>query len=93
MQRIYLLNYERIMTEVFEMDLAAFNNNKIDLGIRNADVEIAESEDGGAFAFVSANRLFCYNSNNNRFSQLFAFYTKDHEDARTFYNQNDIIHL
>ena len=40
-QRIYLLNYERIMTEVFEMDLAAFNNNKIDLGIRNADVEIA----------------------------------------------------
>lgn len=89
-QRIYLLNYERIMTEVFEMDLAAFNNNKIDLGIRNADVEIAESEDGGAFAFVSANRLFCYNSNNNRFSQLFAFYTKDHEDARTFYNQNDI---
>ena len=87
-QRIYLLNYERIMTEVFEMDLAAFNNNKIDLGIRNADVEIAESEDGGAF--VSANRLFCYNSNNNRFSQLFAFYTKDHEDARTFYNQNDI---
>ena len=89
-QRIYLLNYERIMTEVFEMDLAAFNNNKIDLGIRNADVEIAESEDGGAFAFVSANRLFCYNSNNNRFSQLFAFYTKDHEDERTFYNQNDI---
>ena len=89
-QRIYLLNYERIMTEVFEMDLAAFNNNKIDLGIRNANVEIAESEDGGAFAFVSANRLFCYNSNNNRFSQLFAFYTKDHEDERTFYNQNDI---
>lgn len=89
-QRIYLLNYERTMTEVFEMDLEAFNNNKIDLGIRNADVEIAESEDGGAFAFVSANRLFCYNSNNNRFSQLFAFYTKDHEDARTFYNQNDI---
>ena len=83
-QRIYLLNYERIMTEVFEMDLAAFNNNKIDLGIRNANVEIAESEDGGAFAFVSANRLFCYNSNNNRFSQLFAFYTKDHEDERTF---------
>lgn len=89
-QRIYLLNYERTMTEVFEMDLEAFNNNKIDLGIRNADVEIAESEDGGAFAFVSANRLFCYNSNNNRFSQLFAFYTKDHEDERTFYNQNDI---
>lgn len=89
-QRIYLLDYERIMTEVFEMDRSAFNNNKLDLGIRDANVEIAESEDGGAFAFVSANRLFSYNSNSNRFSQLFGFYAKDHEDERTYYDQNGI---
>ena len=89
-QRIYLLNYERTMTEVFEMERTAFNNDKIDLGIRDADVEIAESEDGGVLAFVSANRLFCFNSNNNRLSQLFAFYSKNNEDERTYYNQNDI---
>lgn len=89
-QRIYLLNYERTMSEIFEMDHAAFLNNKLYLGIRNTDVEMEESSDGGVFAFVSANRLFCYNSNNNRFSQLFAFYTKDQEDERTYYNQNNI---
>lgn len=89
-QRIYLLNYERTMNEVFQMDMGAFTNNKLDLGIRNKDVEIMESEDGGTFAFISENRLFCYNSTSNRFSQLFGFYGEDHGDERTFYNQNMI---
>ncbi|MGN0133051.1 MAG: hypothetical protein ACI4AA_11470 [Lachnospiraceae bacterium] len=89
-QRIYLLDFERTMNEVFEMDIEAFNKNKLDLGIRDADVEIMESEDGGIFAFISENRLFCYNSTNNRFALLFGFYGKDNEDERTYYDQNDI---
>ena len=89
-QRIYLLDYERTMNEVFEMDIDAFTNNKLDMGIRNEDVEIMESEDGGIFAFVSENRLFCYNSASNRFSQIYGFYGKGHEDERAVYNQNAI---
>ncbi|MCH5281081.1 MAG: hypothetical protein J1E61_06385 [Lachnospiraceae bacterium] len=89
-QRIYLLDFDRTMNEVFEMELDAFNNNKLDLGIRNADVEIMESEDGGIFAFVSEGRLFCYNSSSNRFSQLFGFYGEGNEDERTYYDQNEI---
>ena len=57
---------------------------------RDADFPIVESEDGGVFAFVSEDRLFCYNSNNNRFSLLFGFYAAEHEDERTFYDQVDI---
>lgn len=89
-ERIYLLDFERTMTEVFEMEIENFNNNKIDLGIRNGDVNFMESEDGGVFAFVSENRLFCYNSSNNRFAMLFGFYDKDNADERTYYDQNDI---
>lgn len=89
-QRIYLLDYERTMNEVFEINIQAFNKNKLDLGIRNADVEMMESEDGGIFAFVSENRLFCYNSSSNRFSQLFGFYGEGNEDERTYYDQNNI---
>ncbi len=89
-QRIYLLDYERTMNEIFEMDIEAFNKNKLDMGIRDADVEIMESEDGGIFAFVSENRLFCYNSSSNRFARLFGFYEEDHEDERTYYDQNSI---
>ena len=89
-QRIYLLDFDRTMNEVFEMELNAFSNNKLDLGIRNANVEIMESEDGGIFAFVSEGRLFCYNSSSNRFSQLFGFYGEGNEDERTYYDQNGI---
>ena len=89
-ERIYLLDFERTMTEVFEMNIENFNNNKIDLGIRNENVNFMESEDGGVFAFVSEHRLFCYNSSNNRFAMLFGFYDKDNADERTYYDQNDI---
>ncbi len=89
-QRIYLLDYERNMDQIFEMELGAFANNKLSLGIRNANVEMKESEDGGIFAFVSEDRLFCYNSSSNRFSMLFGFYGKDNEDERTYYDQSDI---
>lgn len=89
-QRIYLLDFDRTMNEVFEMELDVFSNNKLDLGIRNANVEIMESEDGGIFAFVSEGRLFCYNSSSNRFSQLFGFYGERNEDERTYYDQNEI---
>lgn len=89
-QRMYLLNYERMTEEVFDMDQSKFANNKIDLGIRDSAVQMMESEDGGAFAFVSANRLYCYNSGTNKFAQLFAFYTKDQMDQRTVYDDNHI---
>lgn len=89
-QRIYLLDFERTMDEVFEMDPDAFDGNILELGICSADVEMMESEDGGIFAFVSANRLFCYNSTDNRFAQLFGFYAEDQEDERTYYDQNAI---
>jgi len=89
-ERIYLLYYERTMNQVFELEQRAFNNNKIDLGIRSEEVEMKESDDGGVFAFVSENRLFCYNSSNNRFSQLFGFYAKGEEDERTYYDNNNI---
>jgi hypothetical protein len=87
-ERIYLLDYERTMNEVFEMNISKFDNNTLDLGIRNSDVEIMESEDGGVFAFLSENRLFCYNSTSNRFAQLFGFYGKDNSDERTYYDQH-----
>lgn len=89
-ERIYLLDYERVMNEVFDMNIDKFNNNKIDLGINDSDVNIMESEDGGVFAFVSEQRLFCNNSNNNRFAMLFGFYDQDNADERTYYDQNDI---
>lgn len=88
--RIYLLDYERTMDQVFQEDGNAYANNKIMLGITEDDVQMEESDDGNILAFVSGNRLFSYNTVDNKMAYLFGFYDKDNRDARTFYNMHRI---
>ena len=88
--RIYLLDYERTMDQVFQEDGNAYANNKIMLGITEDDVQMEESDDGNILAFVSGNRLFSYNTVDNKMAYLFGFYDKDNRDTRTFYNMHRI---
>ena len=88
--RIYLLNYERTMGQVFREDGNVYANNKIMLGITADEIQMEESDDGNILAFVSGNRLFSYNTVDNKMAYLFGFYDKDNRDARTFYNMHRI---
>lgn len=88
--RIYLLDYERTMDQVFQEDGNAYANNKIMLGITAEDIQMEESDDGNILAFVSGNRLFSYNTVDNKMAYLFGFYDQDNRDARTFYNMHRI---
>ena len=89
-ERIYLLDYERTMDQVFQEDGNVYANNKIMLGITADDIQMEESDDGNILAFVSGNRLFSYNTVDNKLAYLFGFYDKDNRDARTFYNMHRI---
>lgn len=85
-ERIYLLNYERDMHQIFDRKSEnPFANNKIMLGINSAEVEMAESDGGNVLAFVNENRLYCYNTTDNKFACLFGFYDEDNADRRTLY--------
>ena len=88
--RIYLLDYERTMDQVFQEDGNVYANNKIMLGITADDIKMEESDDGNILAFVSGNRLFSYNTVDNKMAYLFGFYDKDNRDARTLYNMHRI---
>ena len=88
--RIYLLDYERTMDQVFQEDGDVYANNKIMLGITADDIQMEESDDGNILAFVSGNRLFSYNTVDNKMAYLFGFYDKDNRDARTLYNMHRI---
>ena len=88
--RIYLLNYERTMDQVFREDGNVYANNKIMLGITADEIQMEESDDGNILAFVSGNRLFSYNTVDNKMAYLFGFYDKDNRDTRTFYNMHRI---
>lgn len=88
--RIYLLDYERTMEQLFQEDGDVYANNKIMLGITAEDVQMEESDDGNILAFVSGNRLFSYNTVDHKMAYLFGFYDRGNTDARTLYNMHRI---
>lgn len=81
--RMYLLDYERTMDEIFDADKDSFSNDKIYLGITDENVSMVESEGGKNLAFINADRLFVYSNVDNKLSEVFSFYNKSNFDMRT----------
>lgn len=89
--RIYLLDFERNMDQIFNWDADAFANNKVDLGIvKEESISLMESDGGNVFAFTDGSRLYCYNATDNRLSRLFGFDDGNYEDERTAWNKHEI---
>ena len=81
--RMYLLDYERTMDEYFAGDSSSFAEDRIQLGITSWDFPLRETEGGKILSFVKNNRLFLYNTVENKLSQIFSFYDKGNFDIRT----------
>ena len=88
-ERIYLLDYQRDMTQIPETDKMCAND-KILLGITGTDIPLMESEDGNIVVFEVANRLFSYDAATNKLTLLFSFYDGENADARTIYNRHTV---
>lgn len=88
--RVYLLDFDRTMTQIPDLKGDIYNNNKIYLGIVPENVPLMESEDGNIVVFEVANRLCSYNITTNKLALIFSFYDEDHGDARSVYNQHGI---
>ncbi len=86
--RIYLLDYERSMNQLFDPEADIYASNKIMLGIRNSDVTMLESDGGSNLAFINENQLFCYHSADKKMAYLFSFY--DGDDPRSSYDSHGI---
>lgn len=89
--RMYLLDYEREMDQIFDEEADICINDKIILGIAGDDVKLVESDGGNVFAFSVADKLYSYNVMDNKLVRLFSFYgnTEGMRDARNAYNQYD----
>lgn len=90
--RIYLLDYERTMDQIFDEEANVCINDKIVLGIAGDEVQLMESDGGNVFAFTVADKLYSYNVTDNKLIRLFSFYgnTGGLLDARNAYNKHDI---
>lgn len=88
--RVYLLDFDRTMTQIPDVKGDIYGNNKIYLGIVAENVPLMESEDGNIVVFEVANRLCSYNITTNKLAILFGFYDGQHTDARNTYRQHAI---
>lgn len=90
--RMYLLDYEREMHQIFDEEADVYVNDKIVLGITGDEVSLQESDGGNIFTFVVADKLYSYNVTDNKLARLFSFYenTEQLQDARSAYNKHDI---
>ena len=89
-ERIYLLDFERTMNQIFNEKGNAYANNKIMLGITGEDTPLKESEGGNVVSFVTGNRLYSYNLADNKLALLFGFYDEENLDSRTLYDGHKI---
>lgn len=87
--QMYLLDFQRNMTQFFKEKENVYAHDKIILGIAGEDIPFMESEDGNNFAFEIQNKLCSYNVTNNKLAVLFCFYDEYNKDIRTIYNNHD----
>lgn len=87
--RMYLLEYERDMNQIFDPNQDVFANHKIMLGITTEDkIDMLESAGGSVIAFVNEDRLYCYNAIDNKVSYLFGF--AQNFDLRSINDQHEL---
>lgn len=90
--RMYLLDFERTMGQIFDEESDVYINDKIVLGITGEEVSLKESDGGNVFAFTVADKLYSYNVTDNKLARLFSFYgnTEELTDSRSAYDKHDI---
>ncbi len=89
-ERMYLLNFERIMNQIFNGENDFLYENFLQLGIRSREVEYMQNETGSVTCFVQEGDLWSYNQNTNRLAEVFSFRGHEGIDARENYMQHDI---
>ncbi len=89
-KRMYLMEYERIMDQVFDEEKNVVVNGKILHGMIHQKPVRIENDTATIYAFVQQNALYSYNISSQTMAKLFAFADKNNDDARTRYNAHSI---
>lgn len=89
--RMYVLNFERTLNQIFRGENRFISdNNQIQLGIRDKNIEYAVSETGDVIAFVQQGELWCFDRVNNKIVQVFSFLGAEGITMRDNWDQHDI---
>lgn len=89
-ERMYLLDYERNVEEVFHGNPKAVQKNKLVLGIRSEDVDYWSNETGTNVCFVQEGELWSYNQSTSQLVKVYSFRESEGLDVRENYGKHDI---
>lgn len=89
-ERMYLLDFERTMNQIFQGENDFLYENYLQLGIRSLEVECMQNETGKVTCFVQEGDLYSYNQATNRLAEVFSFRGHEGIDARENNMQHDI---
>lgn len=86
--RMYLLEFERTMDEVFDEQNKIYYAKALSLGISDNNVEFMSNGEGSVVSFVQQGTLYSYNSRSNTISKIYGFSGGD--DIRYNNSEHDI---
>lgn len=89
-ERVYLLEYDRSMEEVFDTSNVTLSSKGVILGIAKEDTPYKVNPDGTIVAFVHANELWNYNRAEDAFSLVFSFAAAEKYDERNLTDNHSI---
>lgn len=89
-ERIYLLEYDRTMEEVFNTSNIVLSSKGVILGIADENLDYKVNKDENIVAFVQANELWSYNKEEDVFALVFSFAEAEKEDERNFTDNHSI---
>lgn len=88
--RVYVLDYNRDMQQIFSGGSDALSENGILLGIASEDVQYETNTDETMVAFVQDRDLWLYNKETGEMSQIFSFANREGRDARSRNDQHEV---
>ena len=89
-EKMYLMDYERNMEQIFAAGQETLDENGIRAGIASGDLEYEHNENGSVVAFVQNRALWSYNKETDTFSLLFSFVDAEKDDSRNHYDHHEI---
>ncbi len=90
MERIYLMEYERTMDQIFDTNRTVLTKDQLLLGIAGKGIEIEENLDGSVLCFIKQSALYSYNNTTGYLAKLFSFYDEENDDERTINDEHGI---
>lgn len=90
-QRMYLLNYERSMETLFNINHLSLTKNEFKIGIsNNPDMNLFTSSNNSKLAFVRERELMYYNLAENHGVKVFSFIQEDTDYVRDNNSEHDV---